>query len=240
MPDTAPRTPGGVGARTAYTCRARESSPADAMPGQPLIRATDLKAERDGRVLFSGLAVEVTAGEVVRVEGPNGAGKTTLLRILAGLDQDFEGSIDHPVSRLAGRPWRCDCLFLGHLPGLKAMLTPRENLAWLARLREQPVTVAAIDAALAKVGLPGYEDVPVSTLSAGQKRRVALSRLFLERAPLWILDEPFTAIDRAGVADLETTLADHARAGGAILFTTHHEPALSVRALSLGRARRAT
>lgn len=205
------------------------------MPDLPLLRALDLVAIRDGRTLFDGLAVEVAAGEVVRVEGANGAGKTTLLRILCGLDQDFAGRIMFPRAEAAGAPWRQDVLFLGHLPGLKANLTAGENLAWLTRLRGRAVRREP-SAALESVGLAGYDDVPVAQLSAGQKRRVALARLHLEDAPLWVLDEPFTAIDRDGVAALEVLLGRHAAAGGAVLVTTHHALALPVRALRLGRA----
>jgi heme exporter protein A len=205
------------------------------MPPFLLLNATDLAAERDGRWLFRGLALGVAAGEVVRVEGANGAGKTTLLRILAGLDQDHEGVIRWPAAEQAARPWREDVLFLGHLPGLKGALTATENLAWLVAMRGKPAR-CALREALARVGLAGYEDVPVATLSAGQKRRVALARLHVEQAPLWLLDEPFTAIDRAGVAALEETLAAHARSGGAVLVTTHHALAVSARSLVLAPA----
>jgi heme exporter protein A len=199
------------------------------------LQTSGLTAVRDQRVLFRELALAVAAGELWRVEGPNGAGKTTLLRILCGLDQDFEGSIEFPLAQSTGNPWRADLLYLGHLPGLKTALTAEENLDWLCRLRGRPQKIPAREA-LARVGLRGYEDVPVSTLSAGQKRRVALARLHSESAPLWVLDEPFTAIDRAGVAELEALLAAHVDAGGAVLVTTHHRLAIPVRSLVLGAA----
>lgn len=204
-----------------------------AMPADPLLRAAGLVAIRDGRTLFDGLDVEVRAGEVVRVEGPNGAGKTTLLRILCGLDQDYAGDIAFPQAEAARRPWRADVLFLGHLPGLKPTLTAAENLDWLTRLRAAALRGSVSDA-LATVGLAGYEDVPVAQMSAGQKRRVALARLHLEPAPLWVLDEPFTAIDKDGVASLEATLAGHAGQGGAVLVTTHHALSINARPLRLG------
>lgn len=199
-----------------------------------LLRAEGLTAQRDERVLFRGLSVSVAAGEVLRVEGPNGAGKTTLLRILCGLDQDCEGRVTWPRAAAAGRPWREDLLWLGHLPGLKPTLTAEENLAWLCALRGRAPRLPLREA-LARVGLSGFEDLPAGALSAGQKRRVALARLHLEDAPLWILDEPFTAIDRAGVEALEQLLAAHAQAGGAVVFTTHHAPAISARSLLLGK-----
>lgn len=202
------------------------------MPAQAFLHATEIAAERDGRWLFRALSFAVSAGDVLRVEGANGAGKTTLLRILAGLDQDFDGQVAWPLAAGAARPWRDDVLFLGHLPGLKGTLTARENLGWLAQLRGKPSRMD-MGVALQRVGLAGYGDVPVATLSAGQKRRVALARLHLEDAPLWILDEPFTAIDRAGVVALEELLAAHARAGGAVIVTTHHPLALAARSLPL-------
>lgn len=205
------------------------------MPDVPFLHAVGLAAARDQRGLFRGLALDVAAGELWRVEGPNGSGKTTLLRILCGLDQDFEGSIAFPRAQAAGHPWRADVLYLGHLPGLKAALTAVENLDWLCRQRGRPQQVDAYQA-LARVGLRGCEDVPVSALSAGQRRRVALARLHIERAPLWVLDEPFTAIDRAGVAALESLLAAHAANGGAAIITTHHELSIPVRSLVLGAA----
>lgn len=117
-------------------------------------------------------------------------------------------------------------IYLGHAIGLKAALSANENLQWWAGLRgidtlKGTSSRAAIPAALDRVGLCGYEDTPCYQLSAGQQRRVGLARLFLTEAKLWILDEPFTAIDRTGVAELTTWLIAHAKAGGAILFTSH-------------------
>lgn len=209
------------------------------MTSLPLLRATDLAAVRGVRLLFSELSFAVAPGEILRVEGRNGAGKTTLLRILCGLDQDYEGALAWLSAAAAGRPWREDVLYLGHAPGLKSALTPMENLIWLFRLRGLPMQGdRTLDecarAALAQTGLAGYEDVPVATLSAGQQRRVALARLHLEQAPAWILDEPFTAIDPAGIAALEVVLQKHVQAGGAVVMTTHHPLAIRARSLRLG------
>lgn len=185
----------------------------------------DLEAWRDDRCLFRALSLTLRAGEVLRVAGPNGVGKTTLLQLIAGLAPLHAGDIRwRGQSRATDEQvFRQELLFLGHLPGLKAMLTVAENLQFLAALRGQPLSDDRLVAALARVRLQGYEDSPVAQLSAGQKRRVALARLFTERVPLWLLDEPFTAIDREGVADLEGWLADHAEAGGLVLLTTHHD-----------------
>jgi heme exporter protein A len=176
-------------------------------------------------MLFCGLDFQLPAGQVLQVAGPNGVGKTTLLNIVAGLALAEAGEVFWQGRPVADEPtaFRRDFTWLGHQGGLKLMLTARENLGWLARLRGLPVDDTAVLAALETVGLPGYEDVPLARMSAGQKRRVGLARLFVERRPLWILDEPFTAIDRQGVVELEGWLGRHAADGGMVLLTTHHE-----------------
>ena len=147
----------------------------------------------------------------MQIEGANGAGKTSLLRILAGLSRyGYQGAVTRHVSML----------FLGHQPAVKAMLTPRENLAWHVA-GEGLYSDAAIEDALEKVGLYGYEDVPSHALSAGQHRRVNLARLYLSDSPLWLLDEPFTAIDVSGVAALEALKVEHVQSGGAVVLTSH-------------------
>ncbi len=147
----------------------------------------------------------------MQIEGANGAGKTSLLRILAGLSRyGFDGAVERAAP----------LLYLGHHPAVKGLLTPRENLAWHAA-GEGRYSDAAIDAALEKVGLYGYEEVPSHHLSAGQHRRVSLARLYLSESPLWLLDEPLTAIDVDGVAALEQLFVKHARAGGCVVFTSH-------------------
>lgn len=190
-----------------------------------MLDARQLQATRDDRVLFSGLGFCLSPGTVMQVAGPNGAGKTTLLNGIAGLFPLDAGELywsGHAVSDDPVR-FRRDLTWLGHQSGLKLMLTPTENLLWLSRLRGEQPGEQAIAAALDKVGLYGFEDVPLARLSAGQKRRAGLARLFVEQRPLWILDEPFTAIDRQGVAELEGWLQEHAAAGGMVLLTTHHE-----------------
>ncbi|MNF47199.1 Cytochrome c biogenesis ATP-binding export protein CcmA [compost metagenome] len=130
-------------------------------------------------------------------------------------------------------------MWIGHAAGIKGLLTAEENLRWLCALH-QPAGREAIWQALEAVGLRGFEDVPCHTLSAGQQRRVALARLYLDAPPLWILDEPFTALDKQGVAQLEAHLARHCEQGGLVVFTTHHSMGLvpaGYRELDLGQRR---
>ncbi|RDE22441.1 cytochrome c biogenesis heme-transporting ATPase CcmA [Motiliproteus coralliicola] len=203
----------------------------------PLLEVQDLFCERDERVLFEGLNFSLEAGEIIQVEGPNGSGKTTLLRILSGLSQAFEGDIlwqGEPIDEVRD-DFLSDLLYFGHLPGVKAILTPEENLRWYCALHPHTRT-EGITEALANVGLYGYEDVPCHSLSAGQNRRVSLARLYLSDAPLWVLDEPFTAIDKRGVARKEALIAEHAANGGSVILTTHHELAIrdNLRKVTLG------
>ncbi|MBB3230082.1 cytochrome c biogenesis heme-transporting ATPase CcmA [Halomonas stenophila] len=188
------------------------------------LQARKLACERDDRWLFHDLDLELCAGQIVRVEGPNGSGKTTLLKILSGQLADYRGELfwkGAPMHRVR-RDFLANLLYLGHASGVKAALTPLENLAWYQALAGAPGDEDDRLAALEAVGLAGFEDLPAGQLSAGQQRRVALARLELMPRPLWVLDEPFTAIDREGVAALEARLEAHTRCGGCVLVTTHH------------------
>jgi heme exporter protein A len=184
---------------------------------QALLSVADLSLERGGRQLFSELSFEVTAGQLIQLGGANGAGKTSLLRILCGLSRyGYEGQIQ----RRAGQ------FFLGHQAGVKGLLSPRENIAWHVD-GQGSHSDDQISEALSQVGLFGYEDLPSNNLSAGQQRRVNLARLYLTGCPLWLLDEPFTAIDRDGVAGLEALMVGHVERGGAVILTSHQTLSVS-------------
>lgn len=206
-----------------------------------ILAAEQLYCERDERILFENLSFNVPVGAALRVEGVNGSGKTTLLRILAGLNQAWEGKLEW-----RGQAWKrqrelaaAETIFVGHATGIKPGLTAEENLAWLTGLRCD-TDREVIWAALARVGLAGSEDLHCAALSAGQQRRVALARLFLAPASLWVLDEPFTSLDRGGIEDLEAAMAEHLTTGGALIFSSHQDPAslVSYDVVRLGETRR--
>ena len=195
----------------------------DASGAVPLLRAHALFCERDDRVLFSGLDFDVQAGDLMQVQGSNGSGKTTLLRILCGLNGSYDGELywrGVPIEE-DREGFLASLLYLGHRVGVNKILTARENLRWSCALHS-PVTDNDIETALARVGLAGYADVICRNMSAGQQQRVSLARLLLSPATLWVLDEPFTTLDVRGVRTLESLLAEHVLAGGAVLVTTHH------------------
>lgn len=214
---------------------------------EPILEIKDLMCERDERVLFRGVNFSFYPGEVVQIAGPNGAGKTTLLKILTGLSNLFEGEIHWRGKKRDAYDFYSSLLYLGHHPGVKVSLTAMENLAWYFGINgakqdgvEQVVQPdpAELTKSLEKVGLSGYEDVLCAQMSAGQQRRVGLARLYCSKAPLWILDEPFTAIDKKGVANLETKISEHAQAGGLTLLTTHQPLNIdNVRVVDLGEFR---
>ena len=175
-------------------------------------------------VLFSDLAFSLNAGQVLQIEGPNGSGKTTLLRVLCGLTAFEEGEVrwGGESIRDAFSEYVAELAYVGHAAGVKEELTPLENLAVARDMGCGRHGVEPEDV-LERLGLPPeHEDVPCRKLSAGQRRRVALGRLLITDARLWVLDEPFTALDRAGRVLIESLLSEHAQAGGMAVLTTHH------------------
>ena len=204
-----------------------------------MLDVADLACIRGDRQLFANLSFTVPPETLLHVRGRNGSGKTTLLRALCGLLRADAGEIrwrGENVRNLAGDYHR-DLLYFGHVTGIKADLTGIENLRIAATLDQDPVGDADIVAALARIGLGGFEDLPTRMLSQGQKKRVALARLILSKAPLWILDEPFTALDVDAVDLLQTLIAEQVAGGGSVVLTTHQEVELTrgeIQRLTLG------
>ncbi|NKB31560.1 MAG: cytochrome c biogenesis heme-transporting ATPase CcmA [Pseudomonadales bacterium] len=188
-----------------------------------MLNGESLFCERDDRVLFENLDFSLREGQVLQIKGSNGSGKTTLLRILCGLNDSYEGKIfwyGDPIEEKVEQ-YYSSLIYIGHRVGVNKVLTPVENLRWSCSLQQQ-VADEEIYAALAKVGLRGFEESQCFTLSAGQQQRVSLAKLLLSHAKLWVLDEPFTTLDASGVKQLEGWLRDHADKGGAVMVTTHH------------------
>lgn len=192
----------------------------------PILEVRGLTCERGERTLFRGMTFAVEPGTLVRVAGSNGAGKTTLLRLLTGLMRPVEGEIlwrGTPIAKAAEDFWRELC-YIGHRNGVKDDLSVIENVMINARVASLKASEAEALDALAAVGLSDFIDVPAGQLSQGQRRRVALVRLWLSRSvPLWILDEPFTALDVKGVARLANLIGEHVSEGGVVMLVTHQE-----------------
>lgn len=202
----------------------------------PLLAAHGLAFSRNDEPVFGPLDFEVAAGEALLVQGGNGAGKTTLLRVLAGLLRADAGEI-HIDGRSAQAGLRARAIaYLGHLPALKADLDTLQNLDFLCGLHgRRPRQLPGN--ALAMVGLSGYEDTLARQLSAGQKKRLSLARLWLSPAPLWLLDEPYANLDLDGINLVNRMISAHLRDGGAALVTTHGAyaaPPVQTRMLLLG------
>lgn len=190
-----------------------------------------LSVVRGGRIVLANRSFTLSDAGLLAVVGPNGAGKSTLLRVIAGLLAPAEGRISLEPAGEAGMAGVVH--YLGHADGLKAQLTVRENLDFWRRLWGGE----AVEPALAAVGLAHVVDLPAGVLSAGQKRRVALARLLLHRRPLWLLDEPLTALDDRAEAMLGSLLAVHVAGGGMAMVATHRPLPVPVTAsLDLGAA----
>jgi heme exporter protein A len=206
-----------------------------------MLQVSQLECRRGDRLLFSGLDVELESGNLLHVRGRNGSGKTTLLRTLCGLYTQDAGEVRWKGEsiRTLAEDYRRELLYFGHSNGIKGDLTGIENLRLSATLDCDAADEEEVCNALARIGLAGFEDLPTRMLSQGQKKRVALARLILSQASLWILDEPFTALDTESVDLLQTLIADHVAGGGIAVLTTHQTVPLTsgqTRHLDLGRS----
>jgi len=191
-----------------------------------MLETIDLECQRGERLLFTALAVSVEAGTCLHVAGENGAGKTSLQRILCGLLAPTQGEVrwgGKDIRRLREDYWQL-LAYVGHLNGVKDDLTALENVRFAAALAGHPSGEDVARHALEAVGLAGFESSQARFLSQGQRRRIALARLYLAReAKLWVLDEPFTALDVRGVASLATLIGEQLERGGIVVLTTHQD-----------------
>ncbi len=195
-----------------------------------MLEAVDLRCERGARTLFRGLGFRLRGGELLRVTGANGTGKTSLLRIVCGLLAPAQGEVrwhGGDIRVLREEFWG-RLVYIGHANAIKDDLTAAENLAVSCTLGGSSADDAQVRAALRQLGLAGCEDLPVRALSQGQRRRVALARLVPSGAvPLWVLDEPFTALDAAAVDVVQQLISGHVAGGGAVFYTTHLEASIA-------------
>ncbi len=193
------------------------------------LEAKQLQCVRGDRELFSELSFDLESKQLMMLEGRNGSGKTTLLRTLCGLYSPDEGQVlwNGQSIKKQDEAFRRELLYLGHLNGIKADLTVLENLRINSLLAGDAVSDDTLMKALDTIGLFAFEDFPSSQLSQGQKRRVALARLLVSQASLWVLDEPFVALDVAAVELLQSIIARHVDNGGMVILTTHQEVPLT-------------
>jgi len=188
-----------------------------------LLETRELTCVKDDRVLFDQLNITLNDGQILLVEGQNGSGKTSLLRILTGLNLPESGDVlwqGSPISEV-GSEYYEQVNYVGHHDGIKRDLTCLENLR-LVQAMGKPMPIE-LDDALEKVNLLRFGDNFVATLSAGQKRRLALARLVVTEARLWIMDEPFTSLDKASMAMFQRMFEQHLEQGGVIVMTSHHD-----------------
>ena len=190
--------------------------------GAGTLKISDLECIRGDAMVFRRLNFDIHAGEILQVTGGNGSGKTSLLRILSGLARPTAGSVEWNGADIENdrAAWQSSISYLGHLNGATAALSPRENLSYAAALASQP-SATNIDEALKRVGLAHLADTPAARLSAGQRQRIALARLVRHPTPIWILDEPLTALDGSAKRLVEDLLAEHIARRGLAVVSTH-------------------
>ena len=186
------------------------------------LSVNNLSCQRGYNLLFENLSFELNSGEVLRISGQNGSGKTSLLKIIAGLNTPELGSIEFDQNQSNRETYQIETLYLGHYAALSSELSCIENLEYLTNLNTEILSPNFHDA-LKEIGLENYEHEPAGNLSAGQKRRIALSLLFISQSKLWLLDEPFTALDSDGIKIIENQIEKHCANGGLCILTTHQD-----------------
>jgi heme exporter protein A len=203
-----------------------------------MLTLSKVVGQRGGRQLFDDLSFELSPGQLMYVVGANGAGKTSLLRMICGLARPESGTVLWNAAAIEEdlQAFSADLLFIGHHPAIKPELTAKENLVYFLGTCGYPYDPEKTRKALNLVGLKGKLHTPARFLSQGQLRRLALARLWLESKKLWVLDEPYTALDADGVRIVEARMSEHLAQGGMIVMTSHQQPTLPqalVRQISL-------
>jgi len=183
---------------------------------------SDLTCQRGYNELFINLSFELNSGEILKISGANGSGKTSLLKIIAGLNSAESGRLSINNNKVGSYEYQSDIFYLGHLPALSPELHCKENLDYLTQLNNSSSN-QSLDEALTNIGLKNFENEYAANLSAGQKRRVVLSALFITQAKVWLLDEPFTALDSDGINVIEAQITRHCNNNGICVLTTHQE-----------------
>ena len=194
-----------------------------------MLSVSQLSCRRGSKTLFADVSFSLAPGQALHLEGDNGVGKTSLLRIVCGLSAPESGSVRWGECTTEQDPaaFHSALFYLGHALSLKEELTALENLMADAAVAGRSLAMPQAMVALARMGLRGREHLPLRVMSQGQKRRTALARLWASQAPLWVLDEPFVALDAQAVDGLRTLLAEHVAQGGMVLFTSHQPVTLA-------------
>ena len=183
---------------------------------------SDLTCQRGYNELFINLWFELNSGEILKISGANGSGKTSLLKKIAGLNSAESGRLSINNNKVGSYEYQSDIFYLGHLPALSPELHCKENLDYLTQLNNSSSN-QSLDEALTNIGLKNFENEYAANLSAGQKRRVVLSALFITQSKVWLLDEPFTALDSDGINVIEAQITKHCNNNGICVLTTHQE-----------------
>ena len=195
------------------------------MAGQPHLRVEDLSCERQDRILFENLSFEASAGQLIRIHGKNGSGKSTLLKTISGLLKSTAGSVKWKNTNITElyTDYHRELSYLGHKPAIKSELTVTENILHLLSFRKHQVERTQINQVLSTLSIDLYEDVEAGFLSQGQQRRISLSRLWLENSELWVLDEPYTALDKDAIKLVNTVIKQFLQAGNIVVLTSHQD-----------------
>ena len=193
-----------------------------------MLEARTITCVRGERELFSNLSLQLSPGECLHIRGENGVGKTSLLRLLSGLASPESGEVfwNGIAIKQEASEYHSKLLFLGHRDALKEDLTALENLLMYAAIDDLQIPAEEALASLWKFGLKGREDLPVHYLSAGQKKRVLMARMLTRRAQVWILDEPFNALDAQAGYELQSLIGSHLVSGGLVVLTSHQPLAI--------------